>query len=75
MEKETSNRRDYRAYPLNNIERITSGKRNLESMNMGNGNVFDAATIYQTDYTKKPLPREDNEIDMYLFNKYAKDNQ
>ena len=75
MEKETSNRRDYRAYPLNNIERITSGKRNLESMNMGNDNVFDAATIYQTDYTKKPLPREDNEIDMYLFNKYAKDNQ
>ena len=76
MEKETSNKRDYIAYPPNNIERITSGKRNLESMNMGNNNnIFDAATIYQTDYTKKPLPREDEEIDMYLFNKYTKGNQ
>ena len=76
MEKETSNRRDYRAFPLSNMERITSGKRNIESMNMGKGNnIFDAATIYQTDYTKKPLPREDNEIDIYLFNKYEKGNQ
>ena len=76
MEKETSNRRDYRAFPLSNMERITSGKRNIESMNMGKGNnIFDATTIYQTDYTKKPLPREDNEIDIYLFNKYEKGNQ
>ena len=76
MEKETSNRRDYRAFPLTNMERITSGKRNIESMNMGTGNsIFDAATIYQTDYTKKPLPREDEEIDMYLFKKYDKGNQ
>ena len=75
MEKETSNRRDYIAYPLGNMERITSGKRNMESMNMGNNNIFDAATIYQTDYTKKPLPREDDEIDMYLYNKYTKGNQ
>ncbi len=75
MEKETSNRRDYIAYPLSNFERITSGRRNYESMNMGKGGVFDAATIYQTDYTKKPLPKEDDEIDMYLFNKYTKANQ
>ena len=74
MEKETSNRRDYRAYPIHNIERIDSGKRNMESMQRGN-NVFDAATIYQTDYTKKPLPKEDNDIDIYLYNKYTKANQ
>ena len=76
MEKETSNRRDYRAFPLSNMERITSGKRNIESMNMGNeNNIFDASTIYQTDYTKKPLPREDGAIDIYLYNKYEKGNQ
>ena len=45
-------------------------------MDMGNNNaIFEGATIYQTDYTKKPLPREDNDIDMYLFNKYDKANQ
>ena len=27
MEKETSNRRDYRAYPIHNIERIDSGSQ------------------------------------------------
>jgi hypothetical protein len=76
MEKETSNRRDYRAFPIPDMERITSGKRNIESMDRGNlSNVFDAATIYQTDYTKKPLPREDNDIDIYLYNKYDKGNQ
>ena len=76
MEKETSNRRDYRAFPIPDMERITSGKRNLESMDRGNlSDVFDAATIYQTDYTKKPLPREDNDIDIYLYNKYTKGNQ
>ena len=76
MEKETSNRRDYKAFPLSNMERITSGRRNLESMKMGNeNNIFDASTIYQTDYTKKPLPREDEGIDLYLFNKYTKGNQ
>ena len=76
MEKETSNRRDYRSFPLPNMERITSGRRNLESMNMGNNNsIFDAATIYQTDYTKKPFPKEDEGIDLYLFNKYTKENE
>jgi hypothetical protein len=76
MEKETTNRRDYRVHPLSNFERITSGKRNFESMNMGNNNtIFEGETIYQTDYTKKPLPREDNDIDIYLYNKYDKGNQ
>ena len=74
MEKETSNRRDYRAFPLSDMERITSGKRNLESMKR-NGGKFDGNTTYLTDYTKKPLPREDEEIDIYLFNKYTKGNQ
>ena len=74
MEKETSNRRDYRAFPLSNMERITSGKRNLESMKR-NDSRFDGNTTYLTDYTKKPLPREDEEIDIYLFNKYDKGNQ
>ena len=40
-----------------------------------NGNVFDANTIYQTDYTKKPMPKEDENIDLYLYNKYTKANQ
>ena len=75
IEKETSNRRDYRAYPIRSIERIDSSKRNMESMDMGNNNIFDAATIYQTDYTKKPFPKEDNDIDLYLDNKYNKGNQ
>ena len=75
MEKETSNRRDYRAYPMNNnMERISSGKRNMESMKYDQ-HAFDANTIYQTDYTKKPLPKEDDDIDLYLFNKYVKSNQ
>ena len=76
MEKETSNRRDYVAYAPMKMERITSGKRNYESMGKDpNGNVFDANTIYQTDYTKKPMPREDENIDLYLYNKYVKANQ
>ena len=36
---------------------------------------FDANTIYQTDYTKKPMPKEDENIDLYLYNKYVKANQ
>ena len=76
MEKETSNRRDYIAYAPLKMERITSGKRNYESMGKDpNGNVFDANTIYQTDYTKKPMPKEDENIDLYLYNKYVKANQ
>jgi hypothetical protein len=75
METETSNRRDYRAYPFSNVERVSSGKRNMSQIDMRNGNPFDAATIYQTDFTKKPLPREDEGIDLYLFNKYTKGNQ
>ena len=76
MEKETSNRRDYIAYAPLKMERITSGKRNYESMGKDpNGNVFDANTIYQTDYTKKPMPKEDENIDLYLYNKYTKANQ
>ena len=76
MEKETSNRRDYVAYAPLKMERITSGKRNYESMGKDpNGNVFDANTIYQTDYTKKPMPKEDENIDLYLYNKYTKANQ
>jgi len=76
MEKVTSNRRDYIPYPPLKMERITSGKRNYESMGKDpNGNVFDANTIYQTDYTKKPMPKEDENIDLYLYNKYTKANQ
>jgi len=76
MEKETSNKRDYIAYAPIKMERITSGKRNYESMGKDpNGNIFDANTIYQTDYTKKPMPKEDENIDMYLYNKYTKANQ
>ena len=76
MEKETSNRRDYIAYAPMKMERISSGKRNYESMGKDpNGNVFDANTIYQTDYTKKPMPKEDENIDLYLYNKYVKANQ
>ena len=76
MEKETSNRRDYVAYAPLKMERITSGKRNYESMGKDpNGNVFDANTIYKTDYTKKPMPKEDENIDLYLYNKYTKANQ
>ena len=55
MEKETSNKRDYIAYAPIKMERITSGKRNYESMGKDpNGNIFDANTIYQTDYTTNP---------------------
>ena len=76
MEKVTSNRRDYIPYAPMKMERITSGKRNYESMGKDpNGNVFDANTIYQTDYTKKPMPKEDENIDLYLYNKYTKANQ
>ena len=76
MEKETSNRRDYIAYEPLKMERITSGKRNIESMGKNlEGNSFDANTIYQSDYTKKPLPKEDENIDLYLYNKYIKANQ
>ena len=75
MEKETSNRRDYVAYAPLKMERITSGKRNYESMVKDNNDVFDANTIYQTDYTKKPMPKEDENIDLYLYNKYTKANQ
>ena len=76
MEKETSNRRDYIAYEPLKMERITSGKRNIESMGKNlEGNIFDANTIYQSDYTKKPLPKEDENIDLYLYNKYIKANQ
>ena len=76
MEKVTSNRRDYIPYPPLKMERITSGKRNYESMGKDpNGNIFDANTIYQTDYTKKPMPKEDENIDLYLYNKYTKANQ
>ena len=76
IEKETSNRRDYVAYTPLKMERITSGKRNYESMGKDpNGDVFDANTIYQTDYTKKPMPKEDENFDLYLYNKYTKANQ
>ena len=76
MEKETSNRRDYIAYAPLKMDRITSGKRNYESMGKNpNSDVFDANTIYQTDYTKKPMPKEDENIDLYLYNKYVKANQ
>ena len=76
MEKETSNRRDYIAYEPLKMERITSGKRNIESMSKNlNGDIFDANSIYQTDFTKKPLPKEDGNIDLYLYNKYIKANQ
>ena len=76
MEKETSNRRDYVKYPPLKMDRITSGKRNYESMGRNpNSDVFDANTIYQTDYTKKPMPKEDENIDFYLYNKYTKANQ
>ena len=76
MEKETSNRRDYVAYAPLKMERITSGKRNYESMGKDpNAGVFDASSIYKTDYTKKPMPREDENLDLYLYNKYTKANQ
>ena len=76
MEKETSNRRDYIAYAPLKMDRITSGKRNYESMGKNpNSDVFDANTIYQTDFTKKPMPKEDENIDLYLYNKYTKANQ
>ena len=66
----------YIPYAPMKMERITSGKRNYESMGKDpNGNVFDANTIYQTDYTKKPMPKEDENIDLYLYNKYTKANQ
>ena len=75
MEKDTTNRRDYIAYPPHNIE-IASGRRNYESKIMQNGNgKFDGKTIYTTDYTKKPFPREDENLELYLFNKYTKGNQ
>ena len=75
MEKDTTNRRDYIAYPPHNIE-IASGRRNYESKIMQNANgKFDGKTIYTTDYTKKPFPREDENLELYLFNKYTKGNQ
>ena len=76
MEKETSNRRDYIAYPPHRPERIDSARRNYESMVMGKNNIaFDGKTIYMTDYIKKPFPREDEGLDLYLFNKYTKANE
>ena len=74
-EKDTTNRLDYVAYPPHNIE-IADGRRNYESKIMGTGNnKFDGKTIYTTDYTKKPFPREDENLELYLFNKYTKGNQ
>lgn len=77
MEKETSNRRDYIAYPNNMVERVVSAnRRNMENMNFGNSNEnFDAATIYMTDYTKKPLMYDDEEVDLYLKNRYKNDKE
>ncbi len=75
FEKETSNRRDYIPYPGARVERIASGIRNKETMKIGeiNQGVFNGATIYMTDYTKKPMPRDDDELEIYLRNKYLKD--
>ena len=43
---------------------------------MGKNNIaFDGKTIYMTDYIKKPFPREDEGLDLYLFNKYTKANE
>ncbi len=74
FEKDTTNRRDYIAYPSMKLERVPSGKRNFDNVGVAQG-IFEGNTIYQTDFTKKPLPvRDDEELEKYLLNKYYKEN-
>ena len=60
--EQTSNRRDYKAYPEYKNENVAANViKTSSSVKLGNiyQNRFKGESIYMSDYTEKQLPNED----------------